>query len=127
MKRFNKYGMIVLAFMMLLPMESGYSQTPAKKPLPQVPISYPGDTNETIIRRAQWMEGAKKEGSLVWWGTATPTEGGNIIAAFNKVYPFITGSYWRGKGEEIASKLELEHSAARGSVDQPIFLSDCSR
>ena len=74
----------------------GLAQTPSKKALPQVPITYPGDTDRTIIRRAQWIEGAKKEGELVWWGTRRPEEGKEIIAAFRKIYPFIKCSYWRG-------------------------------
>ena len=44
--------------------------TPTEPVLPEVPITYPGDTDETIIRRAQWIEGAKKEGEL--GGLSTP-------------------------------------------------------
>lgn len=58
-------------------------KTQAQKSLPQVPITYPGDTNNAITRRAQWIEGAKKEGSLVWWGDKTSDEGEKIIAEFN--------------------------------------------
>ena len=33
----------------------------AQKSLPQVPITYPGDTDEKIVRRTQWIEEARKE------------------------------------------------------------------
>ena len=47
----------------LLPTSSAYSQAASKKTLPKVPITYPGDTEKTIVRRAEWVEGAKKEGN----------------------------------------------------------------
>ena len=55
-----------LAVLTLFPAGSVYAQTTVKT---QVPITYPGDTDETILRRARWIEGAKKEGNtLTWWG-----------------------------------------------------------
>jgi hypothetical protein len=32
----------------------------AQKSQPQVPITYPGDTDKTIARRVQWIEAARK-------------------------------------------------------------------
>ena len=61
MKRSMYFLITVLAVLALLPIRSAFAQ----KSLPQVPITYPGDKNETIIRRAQWTEGAKKEGEFL--------------------------------------------------------------
>ncbi len=115
MKRFINVGLAGAVFFLVWPLQSLQAQTPPKSS--KVPITYTGDTNETINRRAQWIEGAKKEGALVWWGTVTPKEGSKILAEFNKIYPFIKGTYWRGKGEEIASKLEVEYGSGHGTAD----------
>ena len=117
MKRLAYLRIAGLFCLMLLSGGPAYTQTLTKAHQAQVPITYPGDTNETVARRAQWIEGAKKEGTLVWWGTLTPKEGARIVAEFNKIYPFIKVTYWRGKGEEIAAKLEVEFAAGRGTVD----------
>ena len=57
MKRFLRILMEALVIMVLLFIGSAYAQ----KSLPQVPITYSGDTNETIARRARWIESARKQ------------------------------------------------------------------
>lgn len=118
MKQLTKIMVGILVASTLLPISSVYSQTAAKKTLPKVPITYSGDTDKTIMRRAQWIEGAKKEGNAVtWWSIGSPTERKEIVAEFNKVYPSIKVEYWRGQTEEIATKIEMEFSANRRTVD----------
>ncbi len=90
MRRLIYLVVAVLVVTMLLPIGSVFAQ----KSLPKVSITYPGDTDETIIRRAQWIEGAKKEGKVVWWGSEKPDLINQIAAEFNKLYPFIILSYW---------------------------------
>lgn len=107
----------ILVIVTALPVFSAWAETKAKKPLPQVPVTYQEDTDKDILRRAQWVEAAKKEGAIDWWGTRKPDEGNKIIAEFNKIYPFIKVSYWRGQGEEVAAKLEAENAAGRSSAD----------
>lgn len=113
MKWFWHVLMAVLVVTAVLPIGLAYAQ----KSLPQVPVTYPGDTNETIARRAQWIESARKEGEMVWWGILSPSEGGKVIAEFAKVYPFIKITYWRGQGEEIAAKIEAEYAGGHPSFD----------
>ncbi len=84
---------------------------------PEVPIKYPGDTNESIARRAQWVEGAKKEGKLVFWGILPPDTALPFIAEFNKIYPFIKVEYWRGSGEESGTKIEAEALTGKFTCD----------
>ena len=111
MKRLQIVTGLVLLAMVLLPIPPAFSQTP------KVPITYQGDNDKTFERRLQWIEGAKKERTLVWWGTRRPNEAEAIIAAFNKIYPFIKVVYWRGRGEEVAAKLDAEFASGRSSVD----------
>ena len=114
MKRFMYLGMAILIASMLLPEE----RVLAQKSLPQVPVTYPGDTNGTIVRRAQWMERAKKEGGVIWWGVFRPQHAEQIAAEFNKLYPFIKIEYWAGStGPEIAAKLEAELASGRTPAD----------
>jgi iron(III) transport system substrate-binding protein len=113
---------ITLVFFLCSSMASGAStaakQAPGKKvALPDVPIKFDGDTDATIIRRAQWIEGAKKEGALVWWENLEPDLSRQIIAEFNKVYPFIKVTYWRSTGEGRAAKIDAEFAVGKTSVD----------
>ncbi len=103
----------VLVTSIFLPVQSVFAQ----KSLPQVPITYSGDTDKSIIRRAQWIEGAKKEGNLMWWGSRAPKEMFAMIAEFNKIYPFVKVDFWGTNNTEIATKMEAEHIAGRCSVD----------
>ena len=114
MKRFWHVVIAVFVVTIVFPTGLGFAQ----KALPKVPITYPGDTNETIIRRAQWIEGAKKEGNtLTWWSILLPAEAGKELVEFNKVYPQIKVEYWRGESEEASSKLEQEFNSKRRTVD----------
>ena len=117
MQGFLRLMVRVLTVLAMLPLLSVHAQTAGKKAHPQVPVTYAGDTQEDIARRAQWIEGAKKEGMLVWWGILNPNESKPLIAKFNKLYPFIKVEYWRGRGEEIAAKLEAEYAGSRPVVD----------
>src|SRR3989304_5640720 len=103
--------MLVFVSLLLLPRTS-----PGASALPKVPITYPGDTEKTIARRAQWIEGARKEGAVVWWGSDRPDEIRKIADEFNKVYPFIKLSYWRGQDKERETKVEAEHALGRLTV-----------
>jgi iron(III) transport system substrate-binding protein len=108
--------LLVVAAAVFLSIISGiaFAQKSGTQEMP----TYQGDTDKTVARRAQWIEGAKKEGGMLsWWGILAPSEGNRIIAEFNKVYPFIKIDYWRGRGEEIAAKLEAEFAGGRLSVD----------
>jgi hypothetical protein len=41
------------------------------------------------------LEGAKKEGSVVWYGTINVTDGRKVVDAFEKKYPFLKGNFNR--------------------------------
>src|SRR3990172_2295055 len=118
MKRFAYVGLGVFFFIMtMMTSGSAVAQSSGKKAAPKVPITYPGDTDETIARRAAWVEGAKKEGQLSWWGDLKPNEAKPIIAAFNKVYPFIKVEFSRQASDEQAAQLEAEFTVGKVKVD----------
>ena len=102
---------VMITAIIFLPVSSAFAQ--AKK----VPITYPGDTEKAIASRAEWVEGARKEGQLVWWGTLSPSLANRFIAEFNKIYPFIKVEFWSGRASEIQSKLEAQQMAGRMDVD----------
>src|SRR5688500_564480 len=41
------------------------------------------------------LEGAKKEGGVVWYGTINVTDGKKVIDAFEKKYPFLKVNFYR--------------------------------
>ncbi len=116
MKRLTYTVVFFLLVIFLVPVGLVGAQTP-KTSLPQASIAYPGDTKETLTRRAQWIEEARKEGALVWWGFLAPKEANNVVAEFNRTYPFIKVTYWRGQDTERDMKTEQEHASGRLSVD----------
>lgn len=117
MKQFKNIAAVVFFFMMLAPLAALGAQAGGGKARPQVPITYKGDTDKTIVRRAQWIEAAKKEGTVIWWGSGNPKEINQIAAEFNKVYPFIKLNYWRGQDLERVTRFETEHAIGRVSFD----------
>src|SRR6185312_8912507 len=70
-------------------------------------LTYQGpDRSEKLI------EGAKKEGQLVYYSAMIVNQALRpLTAAFQKTYPFIKMTYWRGDSEDIASKLSAEMRA----------------
>ena len=112
MKRFMYPVMLFMGLaLFLMPASLAFAQ------VKKVPITYQGDTEKTIARRAKWVEGAAKEGKLVWWGTLSPKEKAQIIVEFNKIYPFITVEHWRGNSIEMVAKLDGEHAGGLHSMD----------
>lgn len=113
MRKLMTLLIMLLVLPVLVPLESVFAQ----KPQPSVPITYGGDTENTIARRAQWMEGAKKEGVLSFWTSTTPADVNQIATEFNKIYPFIKIEHWRGQDVERDTKLETQHTSGRVAVD----------
>ncbi len=67
-------------------------------------LSYAGpDRTERLI------EGAKKEGQVTYYSAMIVNQALRpLTAAFQKKYPFIRMSYWRGDSEDIETKLAAE-------------------
>ncbi len=64
------------------------------------------------------VEGAKKEGKLVWYTGATTEEAAGILAKFKEKYPFIDVSeYYASTAGKILAKLQAEHDANKVQAD----------
>ena len=75
-------------------------------------------TSRAPDREQRILEGARKEGQVVLYSAAIVNQALRPLAdAFNKKYPGIRMSYWRGDSEEIIAKLAAESRAKNLVVD----------
>lgn len=75
------------------------------------------------------IEGAKKEGHLVWYNTLVQSQANGLIHLFMQKYPFINATFWRGGAMAVYSKLMIEARAGRYdwdalSMTNPEFVLD---
>jgi iron(III) transport system substrate-binding protein len=68
-------------------------------------------------REANIIEGAKKEGKLVFWGTDQARIMTPVLNMFQKRYPFVQTEYWRGGSEQVVQKELSEARAGRHNFD----------
>lgn len=68
-------------------------------------------------RDAKLVEGAKKEGKLVFWGTDQARITTPVLSAFQKKYPFVQTEYWRAGSEQVVEKELSEARAGRYNFD----------
>ena len=54
---------------------------------------------------AKLVEGAKKEGKLVWYTSTNVTEAKPLLDDFEKVYPFVKGEIVRASGERTLNRI----------------------
>lgn len=59
-------------------------------------------------REAKLIAGAKKEGSLIWYGNIEAVSMGKFNEQFQKKYPFLKATYWRGSGVKLVNRVILE-------------------
>ncbi len=65
----------------------------------------------------QLIAGAKKEGKLVVYASATAPQLQMYFAAFNKRYPFIKTEYFRTGKQKLVSKILFEDQAKQRITD----------
>jgi iron(III) transport system substrate-binding protein len=68
-------------------------------------------------REANIIEGAKKEGKLIFWGTDQARIMTPVLNMFQKKYPFVQAEYWRGGSEQVVQKELSEARAGRHNFD----------
>ena len=104
---------IILAVLLALNLISGNrvsAQTPEDlwKSLEKLPAAE---------RERKLIEGAKKEGEMIWY-TNTGVENANrYIQAFKKNYPFINAQFWRSKTRQVVQRVVAEARAGRHIVN----------
>ena len=65
----------------------------------------------------QLIAGAKKEGALVVYASATAQQLQMYFAAFNKKYPFVKTEFFRTGKQKLVSKILLEEQAKQHIAD----------
>src|SRR5215475_5325447 len=68
-------------------------------------------------RDNQLVEGAKREGKLVFYGVTTVDQTKRVFEEFEKKYPFITISHHRSGAGSVYNKILTESRANRHEVD----------
>lgn len=63
------------------------------------------------------IEGAKKEGTLVWYATMAVSESKPLLDAFEKKYPFVKTELFRGSAEGVVNRIRTETQGGRWEYD----------
>src|SRR5262245_42502450 len=88
---------ILLAFILeLLSLRGALSQTPGQ---------------------ASLIEGAKKEGKVVWYATLNISDSNALLHRFEQQYPFIKTELLRAGSEQLLNRILTEDSAGRSVLD----------
>ena len=66
---------------------------------------------------AKLIEGAKKEGKLVWYTSVGASDSKYLLDAFAKKYPFVKAELFRASGENILNRVMTETQAGRWQFD----------
>src|SRR6266850_3376931 len=67
--------------------------------------------------KAKLIEGAKKEGKLVWYTSTNVTESKPLLNDFEKQYPFIKGEIFRASGEVTLNRIFTETRGGKWNFD----------
>ena len=63
------------------------------------------------------VEGAKKEGKLMWYTTMNIDDSQPLLNTFMKKYPFIKAELWRGSSEKVLNRIQTETRAGKFLYD----------
>ncbi len=71
--------------------------------------------------RTKIIEGAKKEGQVVWYSSWDREHGVAVTNDFKKEYPFIKTTLFRLRAEDLLNKILIEHGAGKYTADVICF------
>ena len=80
-------------------------------------LSFGGSAWGQADEKAKLLEGAKKEGKLVWYTSTNVTESKPLLDDFEKQYPFVKGEIFRASGEKTLNRIVTEARAGRSDFD----------
>ena len=63
------------------------------------------------------IEGARKEGKLVWYTSMNIDDSQPLLDTFMKKYPFIKAELWRGSSEKVLNRIQTETRAGKFLFD----------
>ena len=67
--------------------------------------------------QANLIEGAKKEGKVVWYAAMNINDSNALLSRFEKKYPFIKTELLRAGAEQLLNRILTEDSAGRSALD----------
>jgi iron(III) transport system substrate-binding protein len=67
--------------------------------------------------QASLIEGAKKEGQVIWYATLNISDSNALLNRFNQKYPFIKTELLRAGSEQLLNRILTEDSAGRSALD----------
>src|SRR5580765_2510037 len=67
--------------------------------------------------QAGLIEGAKKEGKVVWYAAMNINDSNALLSRFEKKYPFIKTELLRAGAEQLLNRILTEDSAGRSALD----------
>jgi iron(III) transport system substrate-binding protein len=67
--------------------------------------------------RAGLLEGAKREGKIVFYSSMDTRDAAALLTRFEKQYPFIKGDLFRSGREKVFARFSLEQKAGRHAAD----------
>ena len=109
MKVFRTFSL--LAVLVLQTSGNVWGQTDAESALGKINSLPPKERHDALIA------GARKEGTVEWYGSLLINEFTEISAAFKKRYPFLEIKYSRGGGTNLVGRLLTEQKAGSSKVD----------
>jgi iron(III) transport system substrate-binding protein len=101
----------LLAVLLLRTSGNAWSQTDAESTLAKINSLPPTERHDALIT------GARKEGTVEWYGSLLINEVTEISAAFRKRYPFLDIKYSRGGGTTLVGRLLTEQKTGSSNVD----------
>jgi len=101
----------LLAVLLLQTSGNAWSQTDAESALAKI-NSLPAKERHDVL-----IAGARKEGTVEWYGSLLINEVTEISAAFKKRYPFLDIKYTRGGGTNLVGRLLTEQKANSNKAD----------
>src|SRR5436305_15299558 len=67
--------------------------------------------------QASLIEGAKKEGNVIWYASLNISDSNTLLNRFNQTYPFIKTELLRACSEQLLNRILTEDNAGRSVVD----------
>src|SRR4026207_1228353 len=111
MKRFYRILFLTIA-LPFIPMISHAALAPAAEEIWKSLEKLPAAEREKKL-----IEGAKKEGEMVWYTNSGIENATRYIQAFKKNFPFINAQVWRAKTRQVTQRAIAEANAGKHLVD----------
>jgi iron(III) transport system substrate-binding protein len=73
--------------------------------------------SDAMSQSKETIEGARKEGELVFYSGIPVNDAKTILTAFEKKYPFVKTTHYRSRGSALISRIQGEQRAGRHAWD----------